>query len=249
MLWNISELVSKVLSELDNDKYTFKQIKTLVGNCGFDTSKLYHLQQRPFNDKNTKSATKRELIDEIEYLLSKYDDEKLRLFLGCLIEKMIPKSPTIKKDILKYGYFVENNKVLVIKDLIEIKNLDYFKTGQSDFVRAVDALQKNDYLHSITLFAKSVETLANLGDNQNNGLPQKIKKLFQILKLSNDDDYNKKISNIAEGLTLVLSKYRKNRSDTHPHIDNPTKLDVLIVMKITELIFYLYKKLDERKKR
>jgi len=243
MLWDIKELTSKVLSGLDSDKYTFKQIKTLVGGCGFNTSKLYHLQQNSFNNKNIKSATKRELIDEIEYLLSEYNDEKLRLFLGCLIEKIKLKS--LYSDVLKYGYIVENEKLLVIGDLIDNENLDYIKIGKKDFVRAIDALHRNDYLGSITLFIKSIETLANLDNDKNNGLAQKIKKLFQKLKLSNDDDYNKKILNVAEGLTLILSKYRKSKSDAHPNIDNPTKLDALIVMSISELIFYLYTRLDE----
>ena len=244
MLWNIRELTSKVLSELDSDKSTFKQIKTLIASCGFDTSKLYHLQQKSINNKN---ASKRELIDEVEYVLSKYDDDKLRLFLGCLIEKMELQS--LYKDILQYGYIVENKKLWVIGDLIDNEKLDYIKIERNDFVRAVDALYRNDYLSSITLFIKSIETLANLSEDKNNGLPQKIKKLFKTLKLSSDDDYNEKISNAVEGLTLILSKYRKNKSDAHPHIDNPTKLDALIVMQISELIFYLYKKLEERKEK
>lgn len=67
--------------------FSFYDIKEIVGLAGFDSSHISHLVQR-----SGSSASKGQLITEIEQGLSEFTDEEKRHFVNIVIEEMLDRS-------------------------------------------------------------------------------------------------------------------------------------------------------------
>jgi len=244
-LYSYDELLSFLLSLLDNKNISFNHIKKICAECGFDTTLVSHIKQKTINEEG-KKYSKSDLIEEIKLKINEtYSEEKKKVFLELLIEKLLDNDIKIE-NITKFGYQIYDNKLLVLKKLFDLNELEnYSDCVQDSFVKGVKSIQNNDYLMAITLFTEAIETLVKKYSSKSS-LQVGIEDLFNNLELADDENYFNYLKNIAKYISILVSKYRNKYSYSHPHEKEPKLEDAMIMMKISEFIFLIHKKGIER---
>jgi hypothetical protein len=149
--WSASSAVLK-------NKFSFNDIKEIVGLAGFDIGEIAHLVQA-----SGTSTSKGQLISEIARVINFYDDNDKRKFLNIVVEEMMGRNPSVENELEAYlarlGWQVIDNKVLPISilDRNDIDELD--DTVREDLVKASQRYRDGDLSGALSAACGAVDSL------------------------------------------------------------------------------------------
>lgn len=149
--WSASSAVLK-------NKFSFYDIKEIVGLAGFDTGKIAHLVQA-----SRTSTSKGQLISEIESELNFYDDNDKRNFLNIVVEEMLSRNPSVENQLEAYlarlGWQIIDNKVLPI-NILDRNDIEEFDDAiREDLVKASIRYRDGDLSGALSAACGAVDSL------------------------------------------------------------------------------------------
>ena len=85
-----------VLSMILEEKFTFSNIKQIVGLSGFDRTILSNMEQR----QGSGGSSKGQLINEIDKYINDFTPENKKHFINLLTEEILKRKLSLKAQIL-----------------------------------------------------------------------------------------------------------------------------------------------------
>lgn len=155
----INSAWSAVSAVLKN-RFSFYDIKEIVGLSGFDPSQISHLVQR-----SGSNVSKGQLITVIEQGLSQFDDEEKRHFLNIVIEEMLERHDDIEQQLERYlsrlGWQVIGGAVIPIEilDRNDLEELD--EVSKIDLIKSVIRFRDGDLSGALSAACGAVDSITN----------------------------------------------------------------------------------------
>jgi hypothetical protein len=166
---------------------TFTQIKSLVGAAGLPVHKLAHLQQRPGG------ASKGQLMDGIDVLFGKLDDDASDRFVAACVEWLIAFDDALQ-DVLntelgRVGWGVTSNGVYPLRLQIELETTPLDDRMREGISKTVRRYRDGDFDGAITAICGMVDSLTervyttkSLGNHRSDSYQERISKAFRSLE-------------------------------------------------------------------
>jgi hypothetical protein len=154
---NINSIWSVASSVLKN-KFSFYDIKEIVGLAGFDTTKIAHLVQ-----KSGSSVSKGQLITGIEQEISGYDDTTKQHFLNILVEEILDRNKSLEEQLTKYlsrlGWQIIDSSVIPV-DIIDLSELpELHEKSRDDLIKSARRFRDGDLSGAISAACAAVDSV------------------------------------------------------------------------------------------
>jgi hypothetical protein len=217
--------------------FSFYDIKEIVGLAGFDTSKIAHLVQM----SGPGSASKGQLISNIELELKNFNSEEKQHFLNIVIEEMLVRSSNVEEQIGMYlsrlGWQVIDNKVLPI-EILDRNDLDQLDEDcKNDLVKSATRFRDGDLSGALSSACAAVDCLTtkiyqtyNLGDAARASFQERCKVSLTTIgvftaiekelrdiewKESGIVPFGKSFQGAINQAAFIMQTLRANMSDVH----------------------------------
>ena len=232
---NINSIWSVASSVLKN-KFSFYDIKEIVGLAGFDTTKIAHLVQ-----KSGSSVSKGQLITEIEQEISGYDDTTKQHFLNILVEEILDRNKSLEEQLTKYlsrlGWQIIDSSVIPV-DIIDLSELpELHEKSRDDLIKSARRFRDGDLSGAISAACAAVDSVTihiyikcSLGDPGKASFQERCKVAIretgvfdEIESQLSDIDwvdsgtipFNKNFEGALNQGAYVMQTLRANMSDVH----------------------------------
>lgn len=145
---NIDKAWNALRTTLQN-KFTFYDIKEIVGLAGFDLASIAHLEQKAGG-----GASKGQLMSGIDSRLPDLDDESFQRFIAIVAEEVLKRQPdsrgTLDDNLLRLGWTISQNAVIPI-DIFDPSVLpDLPSESYHDLIKAAQRLRDGDLSGAIS---------------------------------------------------------------------------------------------------
>ncbi len=235
MDFNIDSAWSATSAVLRN-RFSFYEIKEIVGLAGFDSKQIAHLVQCSGSNVN-----KGQLITKIELGLSEFDDKEKRHFLNIVIEEMLERHDEIEQQLEKYlsrlGWQIIGGAVIPIEilDRSDLEELD--EVSKVDLIKSAERFRDGDLSGALSAACGAVDSITNKIYQLNNlgnagaasfqerckvalnsvGVFSAISKELKDLawKESGVIPFNKNFEGALNQASYVMQSLRANMSDVH----------------------------------
>jgi len=232
---NINSAWSAVSAVLKN-KFSFYDIKEIVGLAGFDSGKIAHLVQR-----SGSSVSKGQLITAIDRGLSDFTDESKRHFLNIVVEELLERNPAVEGQLETYlsrlGWHVIDGVVLSIEilDRNDLEELDAL--AREDLVKSAKRFRDGDLSGSLSAACGAVDSVTTkiyhdkgLGDAAKASFQERCKVALNnvgVFSAISDElkdlewkdsgviPFNKNLEGSLNQAAYVMQSLRANMSDVH----------------------------------
>ena len=219
------------------EKFSFGDIKQIVGYGDLDMSLLAHLEQRPEH----RSATKSQLLSEIDKQVGAMEDGRRNAFVSICCEEMMRRKPDVIEELDRVlsrvgwkfsGTSLIPTEIFDIGELTEIPQI-----AHSDIQKAASRLRDGDLSGALSAACGALDTVTNdiyarynLGDTGSTSFQERIKKSLGALKVEDSlvrelieigwsEADCKQLSKNMEGsfnqAAFVLQKLRSDMGDVH----------------------------------
>lgn len=183
-----STLWGPIRSTLAN-KFSFSDIKVVVGYAGIDMAQLAGLEQR-----STRGATKGQLLSEIDRAVGAMGDDDLSRFAAICCEEMLRlnEGAAVELDrvLSRVGWSFTNgtlvqNEIFSIEDLIPLAELSH-----QDLLKSASRLRDGDLSGALSAACGALDAATSdiykrygLGNEQHSSFQERIKRCMTALEI------------------------------------------------------------------
>lgn len=223
------------------DTFSFTQIKDIVGAAGLPVYELSHLQQ-----KSSGGASKGQLMDGIDGLVQKMDDDARARFVSALIQEAVARNQGLcsqLEDLLaRVGWGIAGSEPYPLSLHIDLSTANLPQDIQDGIVKCMRRYRDGDPSGAISAICGIIDTLTqsiysakNLGNAFNDSYQQRVLKSFSALEeeyqgslISLDANTAKLIWQNHRGsvnqAAYILGAFRRDFSDVHGEQNAPSTL-------------------------
>jgi len=218
------------------EKFSFGDIKQIVGYGDLDMSLLAHLEQKQKN-----GASKSQLLSEIDKQVGMMNDKYRNTFISICCEEMMRRKSDVIEELdrvlSRVGWKFSGTSLvpIVIFDIAELVEIP--DVAHEDIQKAATRLRNGDLSGSLSAACGALDAVTsdiynryNLGDPGKASFQERIKKSINALKVKDrlvyelteigwaESDYKPLSENIEKSLNqaaFVMQKLRSNMGDVH----------------------------------
>ncbi len=218
------------------EKFTFGDIKQIVGYGDLDMSRLAHLEQKPQN-----GASKSQLLSEIDRQVGAMDDKRRSAFVSICCEEMMRRKPDVIEELervlSRVGWKFSGTALIPIEifDVAELASLP--DAAAADIQKAATRLRDGDLSGALSAACGALDAVTSdiytrhgLGDAGKASFQERIRKSLDALQVKDrligeltdigwaEPDYKPLSANIDGSLNqaaFVMQKLRADMGDVH----------------------------------
>lgn len=218
------------------EKFSFGDIKLLVGYGDLDMSQLAHLEQRPQN-----GTSKSQLLSAIDNQVGAMDDNRRSAFVSICCEEMMLRKPEVIEELYRVlsrvGWKFSGTTLIPIEifDIAELADIP--EAAHADIQKAASRLRDGDLSGALSASCGALDAMTsdiysryNLGDAGRASFQERIKKSIDALLVKDslicelvdigwtESDYKPLSANIEGSLNqaaFVMQKLRSDMGDVH----------------------------------
>ncbi|AVD64566.1 hypothetical protein ACJ8LH_13035 [Serratia sp. CY49633] len=218
------------------DKFSFGDIKQIVGYGDLDMSSLANLEQKPQN-----GASKSQLLSEIDKQVALMDDKRRNAFVSICCEEMMRRKPEtiaeIDRVLSRIGWKFSGTSLIPIEifDIAELAEIP--EAAHADIQKAACRLRDGDLSGALSAACGALDAVTNdiykrygLGDVGKASFQERVKKSIDALQVKDrligelaeigwtEPDYKLLSANIDGSLNqaaFVMQKLRSDMGDVH----------------------------------
>ncbi|ANF57890.1 hypothetical protein [Halotalea alkalilenta] len=218
------------------EKFSFGDIKQIVGYGDLDMSRIAHLEQKPQN-----GASKSQLLSEIDKQVGAMDDKCRNAFVSICCEEMMRRKSDVIEEldrVLSRVGWKFSGTSLVPVDIFDIAELaDIPEAAHADIQKAASRLRDGDLSGALSAACGALDAVTSdiygryrLGDPGKASFQERIKKSIDALEVKDslmrelaeigwsESDYKPLSANIEGSLNqaaFVMQKLRSDMGDVH----------------------------------
>ncbi|QNI00304.1 hypothetical protein [Shewanella algae] len=218
------------------EKFSFGDIKQIVGYGDLDMSRLAHLEQKPQH-----GASKSQLLSEIDKQVGMMDENHRSAFASICCEEMMRRKPEVIDElerVLSRAGWKFSGTTLIPVEIFDVSELiDIPDAAHTDIQKAASRLRDGDLSGALSAACGALDTVTsdiysryNLGDAGKASFQERIKKSIDALKVKDslihelseigwpESDYKPLSANIEGSLNqaaFVMQKLRSDMGDVH----------------------------------
>lgn len=218
------------------EKFSFGDIKQLVGYGDLDMSRLAYLEQRCQG-----GATKSQLLSEIDKQVGAMDEKHRSAFVSICCEEMMRRNPEsieeLDRVLSRVGWKFSGTTLIPIEIFDVAELADIPETAHVDIQKAASRLRDGDLSGALSAACGALDAVTNdiysrydLGDAGKVSFQERIKKSIDALKVKDslmhelteigwpESDYKPLSANIEGSLNqaaFVMQKLRSDMGDVH----------------------------------
>ncbi|WP_416260267.1 hypothetical protein [Gibbsiella quercinecans] len=218
------------------DKFSFGDIKRIVGYTNIDMSQLAHLEQKPQN-----GASKSQLLSAIDKQIDSMDVQRSSHFVAICCEEMLRQKTDIidelERVLSRVGWKFTGTALIPIEifDIAELADIP--ESAHNDIQKAAIRLRDGDLGGALSAACGALDSVTNeiynqfgLGDVGGDSFQQRIRKSLNALNVKDklfselgsigwaEQDYKPLVSNFDGSLNqaaFVMQKLRSDMGDVH----------------------------------
>lgn len=218
------------------EKFSFGDIKQIVGYGDLDMSRLAHLEQ-----KSQGGATKSQLLSEIDKQVGALDEQRRSKFVSICCEEMLRRKPEVLEEmervLSRVGWQISDTTLIPI-EVFDVADLgDIPEAAHADIRKAAGRLRDGDLGGALSAACGALDAVTSdiyarhgLGDAGKASFQERIKKSIDALKVKDrltnelaeigwpESDYKPLSANIEGSLNqaaFVMQKLRSDMGDVH----------------------------------
>jgi hypothetical protein len=223
------------------DTFSFAQIKDIVGAAGLPVYEISHLQQ-----KSSGGASKGQLMDGIDGLVKKLDDDSRARYVSALIKEIVVRNQGLSsqlEDLLaRVGWGIAGSEPYPLSLHIDLSTANLPQDIQDGVAKCMRRYRDGDASGAISAICGIIDTLTqsiysakNIGNAFKDSYQQRVSKAFSALEEEyiaslNSLDANtakliwKNHRNSVNQAAYILGAFRRDFSDVHGEQDAPPAL-------------------------
>lgn len=233
---NVNSAWSAVRAVLDQDEFSFNEIKKIVGLAGFDLVLLSDLEQ-----KSKSGNTKGQLFTAIDKGFGSFDEDEKKHFLCIVIEEMFKRNNDVEKQLEEYlnrlGWQLIDNSIVPV-GILDKKDLEEMEdASKTDLLKAAVRFRDGDLSGALLAACGAIQSVVGK-IYQSENLPAFNKASFQescnkalkaigifdaverdLKKLGWEDSKIKfllgNLKSSLNGAAHIMQSLRSNMSDAH----------------------------------
>lgn len=218
------------------EKFSFGDIKQLVGYGDLDMSRLAHLEQKQQN-----GASKSQLLSEIDKQVASMDERDRGTFASICCEEMLRRKPDVlgelERVLSRVGWQFSGSVLVPIEifDMAELPQLP--DVAATDIEKAASRLRDGDLSGALSAACGAVDAVTTdiyvqcgLGDPAKDSFQQRVKRSMDAVNLEvgirahlagvgwQHQEQNMLVSNLIGSLNqaaYVMQKLRSDMGDVH----------------------------------
>ena len=217
-------------------KFSFGDIKQIVGYGDLDMTLLAHLEQKPQN-----GATKSQLLSEIDKQFGAMEDKRRNAFVSICCEEMMQRKSDVREELdrvlSRVGWKFSGTSLVPI-DIFDIAELTEIpEAAHADIQKAASRLRDGDLSGALSAACGALDAVTSdiydrfsLGDTGKASFQERIKKSIVALDIKgsliqelvdigwSESDYRPLSENIQGSLNqaaFVMQKLRSDMGDVH----------------------------------
>lgn len=219
------------------EKFSFGDIKQIVGYGSLDMSRLAHLEQKPQN-----GASKSQLLSEIDKQVGAMDEKRHNAFISICCEEMMRRKPDdvteeLDRVLRRVGWKFSGTS-LVSVDIFDIAELTELpEAAHEDIQKAASRLRDGDLSGALSAACGALDAVTNdiysrygLGDSGQTSFQERIKKSMAALNIREslkcelteigwaESDCDQLVGNAVGSFNqaaYVMQKLRSDMGDVH----------------------------------
>lgn len=218
------------------EKFSFGDIKQLVGYGGLDMSRLAHLEQKPQN-----GASKSQLLSEVDKQVGAMDEKRRKAFVSICCEEMMRRKSEVVDELdrvlSRVGWKFSGTALIPIEVFDVAELADIPETAYADIQKAASRLRDGDLSGALSAACGALDAVTSdiysrhgLGDAGKASFQERIKKSIDALQVKDslvrelasigwsEADYKPLSANIEGSLNqaaFVMQKLRSDMGDVH----------------------------------
>lgn len=218
------------------EKFSFGDIKQIVGYGDLEMSRLAHLEQKP-----QQGASKSQLLSEIDKQVGLMNDGRRSAFVSICCEEMMRRKPEVVEEldrVLSRVGWKFSGTTLVPIDIFDVAELaDIPEVARTDIQKASSRLRDGDLSGALSAACGALDVVTSdiysryaLGDAGKASFQERIKKSIDALRVKDrlirelteigwlEPDYKPLSANIEGSLNqaaFVMQKLRSDMGDVH----------------------------------
>jgi len=217
-------------------KFSFGDIKKLVGYGDLDMSRLAHLEQKPRN-----GASKSQLLSEIDKQVGAMDEKHRSTFVSICCEEMMRRNPKVIEElerVLSRVGWKFSGATLIPIEIFDVAELaDIPEAAQADIQKAGSRLRDGDLGGSLSAACGALDAVTSdiynrhgLGDAGKASFQERIRRSLDALQVKDrligelinlgwvESDYKPLSANLDGSLNqaaYIMQKLRADMGDVH----------------------------------
>ncbi|GLO12107.1 hypothetical protein PPUJ20028_06880 [Pseudomonas putida] len=218
------------------EKFSFGDIKQIVGYGNLDMSRLAHLEQRQQN-----GATKSQLLSEIDKQVGAMGEADRGAFVSICCEEMMRRKADVVEELervfSRIGWKFSGTTLIPV-DIFDVADLASIpEQARADIQKASSRLRDGDLSGALSAACGALDSvtadiysICNLGDPNKASFQERVKRSVDALNVKNrlvqelvdigwsDADYKPLASNLEGSLNqaaFVMQKLRSDMGDVH----------------------------------
>lgn len=218
------------------DKFSFSEIKNIVGHGNIDMPQLAHLEQSPKN-----GATKSQLLSAIDKQFNILDIKEKNKFISICCEEMSRKNESIieelERTLSRVGWKFAGTSLIPIDIFDADELLHISEAAHADIIKAASRLRDGDLSGALSASCGAIDALTrdiyeqyNIGNVEQASFQEKVKKSLEALKIKEnltnelenigwlETEYKPLLSNMEGSFNqaaYVMQKLRSKMGDVH----------------------------------
>lgn len=218
------------------EKFSFGDIKQIVGYGDLDMSRLAHLEQKQQN-----GATKSQLLSEIDKQVGAMDETRRGVFVSICCEEMMRRKSEVVEELervlSRVGWKFSGTALIPVEifDVAELASIP--EQARADIQKASSRLRDGDLSGALSAACGALDAVTadiydrhNLGDASKASFQERVKRSVDVLNVRNrlvqelvdigwsEADYKPLASNLDGSLNqaaYVMQKLRSDMGDVH----------------------------------
>jgi hypothetical protein len=142
-------------------KFTFYEIKDIVGLAGFDMASIAHLKQEPKAGKP--GASKGQLMTAIDRGYGNLTDDRKKHFISVVVEEILRRNQNLEDELIGYlnrlGLTITNGTVVPIKLLDHTELAELPEETHKDLVKAGQRFRDGDLSGAVSSACGAVDNV------------------------------------------------------------------------------------------
>lgn len=190
------------------DKFSFSDIKNIVGHGNLDMPQLAHLEQ---SSKN--GATKSQLLSAIDKQFNILHMKQKNKFISICCEEMIRKNGSVieelERTLSRVGWKFAGTSLIPVDIFDADELLHISEAAHADIIKAASRLRDGDLSGALSASCGAIDALTreiyeqyNIGNAQQASFQEKIKKSLEALKIKEN------LANELETIGWLESEYK-----------------------------------------
>ncbi|MCE4369705.1 hypothetical protein [Xanthomonas hortorum] len=218
------------------EKFSFGDIKQIVGYGDLDMARLAHLEQKP-----QRGATKSQLLSEIDRQVGEMDDKRRSEFVFICCEEMMRRRPEVIEELdrvlSRVGWKFSGTALIPVEIFDAAELADLPEAAHADIQKAASRLRDGDLGGALSAACGALDAVTGdiyhrhgLGDAGKASFQERIRRSIDALQVKDrlirelteigwdESDYKPLSANIDGSLNqaaFVMQKLRTDMGDVH----------------------------------